>query len=168
MLAALGVGWRPAFTRTCSRTAVCMRFQVPSLRHVRSSFHTVDQGGNACGKARALAASAIYREDGIDPFTHIGLRGCPPGLAGGMNGSRIAHSRSLISTSDNCFAASFYLFPLSPLGILFPFSLLLYFTIWHASLPSPSPGHFIGLALSLLPSQAFAHSLLHHEYRRVA
>jgi hypothetical protein len=86
------------------------------------------------------------------------VRGCPPGLAGGMSGSRIAHSLSLTSTSDNFFAASFHLFPLSPLGILFPFSLL-YFTIWHASRPRRSPGHFIGLVLSHLPSQAFAHSL---------
>jgi hypothetical protein len=35
MIAALGVGLRPAFMRTCSRNAVCMRFHVPSLRHFR-------------------------------------------------------------------------------------------------------------------------------------
>jgi hypothetical protein len=35
MMAALGVGSRPCFTRTASRSAVCMRFQVPLLRHVR-------------------------------------------------------------------------------------------------------------------------------------
>lgn len=28
---AQGVGWRPCFTRTCSRKVVCIRFQVPSL-----------------------------------------------------------------------------------------------------------------------------------------
>ena len=35
IIAALGVGSRPCFTRTCSRSAVWMRSQVPSLRHVR-------------------------------------------------------------------------------------------------------------------------------------
>ena len=35
MMAALGVGSRPWLTRTASRTAVCIRFQVPSLRQVR-------------------------------------------------------------------------------------------------------------------------------------
>jgi hypothetical protein len=35
MMAALGVGSRPCLTRTCSRSAVCMRSHVPSLRHVR-------------------------------------------------------------------------------------------------------------------------------------
>jgi hypothetical protein len=46
--------------------------------------------------------------------------------------------------------------------MLFPFSLLLYFTIWHTSLLSHSPGHLIGLALHHIPSQAFAHSLLYY------
>ena len=35
IIAALGVGSRPCFTRTCSRNAVWMRSQVPSVRHVR-------------------------------------------------------------------------------------------------------------------------------------
>ena len=35
MIAALGVGSRPALTRTCSRKAVCIRCHVPSLRHLR-------------------------------------------------------------------------------------------------------------------------------------
>ena len=35
MMAALGVGSRPAWTRTCSRKAVCIRCQVPSLRLLR-------------------------------------------------------------------------------------------------------------------------------------
>src|SRR2546423_12992489 len=35
MMAALGVGSRPCFTRTASRRAVWMRSQVPSLRQVR-------------------------------------------------------------------------------------------------------------------------------------
>jgi hypothetical protein len=35
MIAALGVGLRPAFTRTASRKALCIRLQVPSLRHLR-------------------------------------------------------------------------------------------------------------------------------------
>jgi hypothetical protein len=35
IIAALGVGSRPCFTRTCSRSAVWIRSQVPSLRHVR-------------------------------------------------------------------------------------------------------------------------------------
>src|SRR5207249_9062221 len=34
IIAALGVGSRPCFTRTCSRRAVWMRSQVPSVRHV--------------------------------------------------------------------------------------------------------------------------------------
>ncbi len=35
MIAALGVGSRPCFTRTCSRNAACIRCHVPSLRHRR-------------------------------------------------------------------------------------------------------------------------------------
>jgi hypothetical protein len=35
IIAALGVGSRPCFTRTCSRSAVWMRSHVPSVRHVR-------------------------------------------------------------------------------------------------------------------------------------
>src|SRR5207248_5087785 len=35
IIAALGVGSRPCLIRTCSRNAVCMRSQVPSVRHVR-------------------------------------------------------------------------------------------------------------------------------------
>ena len=35
IMAALGVGWRPALVRTCSRKAVCIRFHVPSLRQRR-------------------------------------------------------------------------------------------------------------------------------------
>ena len=35
MMVALGVASRPCFTRTASRSAVCIRFQVPLLRHVR-------------------------------------------------------------------------------------------------------------------------------------
>ena len=35
MIAALGVGWLPSFTRTAWRKAVCIRLQVPSLRHLR-------------------------------------------------------------------------------------------------------------------------------------
>jgi hypothetical protein len=52
IIAALGVGSRPCFTRTCSRSAVWMRSQVPSLRHVRKYAQTVDHGGKSCGRAR--------------------------------------------------------------------------------------------------------------------
>src|SRR5712692_7476237 len=53
------------------------------------------------------------------------VRGCPPGLAGGIRGSRILHSLSLTSLGEllRC------IFP----PLLFPFSLLGYFFLCYSS-----------------------------------
>src|SRR5713226_1900199 len=97
MIAALGVGLRPCFRRTHSRKAVCMRFQIPVLRQARKLLHTVDQGGNSCGKARHwLPVRSRYKMALITSRILV-VRGCPPGLAGGISGSRILHSFSVTS-----------------------------------------------------------------------
>src|SRR6266702_748734 len=54
------------------------------------------------------------------------VRGCPPGLAGGMSGSRTAHSFSVRSTS---VAESFHFSTSS----IFPLFLLLYYTTFHTA-----------------------------------
>src|SRR6266700_3969845 len=115
MMAALGVGSRPCRTRTCSRNAVCIRFQVPSLRHVRQELHTVDQGGNSCGKARHWQpVRSRYKMALITSRISV-VRGCPPGLAGGISGSRILHSLSVTSLGSLLR----FIFP--PLLSTFPF-----------------------------------------------
>src|SRR6266566_9758890 len=90
------------------------------------------------------------------------VRGCPPGLAGGISGSSMAHSRSRETRLGSFFVSSPHLFPRSLSGILFSFSLLPYFTTRHAFLPIPSSGPFIGLIPPHPPSQAFAHSLSYY------
>ncbi len=54
------------------------------------------------------------------------VRGCPPGLAGGMSGSRMAHSFSVRSTS---VAESFHCSTSSH----FPLVLLFYYTTFHTA-----------------------------------
>jgi hypothetical protein len=127
MIAALGVGWRPAFRRTCSRNAVCMRFHVPSLRQVRKELHTVDQGGNSCGKARALTAGAIHREDGIDHFAYVGRARMPTGL-GGRNEwleDRPFPLTHITGITSSLHLSTSSLFPLSGFSFLFHSSCIL-------------------------------------------
>ena len=82
MMAALGVGWRPAFTRTCSRRVVCIRFHVPSLRHVRSFLHTVVEARKLMRQGTPLAPCPIQVQNGIDHFSDVGGSWVPAWLGG--------------------------------------------------------------------------------------
>src|SRR5205807_10249278 len=82
------------------------------------------------------------------------VRGCPPGLAGGISGSRILHSLSVTSTS---IASSLHLSTSS-----LPFSFVTLPLLYHLAgvLAEPLSKPIYRLVLSHLASQAFAHSLL--------
>jgi hypothetical protein len=65
MIAALGCGLRPIQVRSCSRSAVWMRSQVPSKRQRRNHQYTVGHGGNSFGKSRHWQPVRITYEDRI-------------------------------------------------------------------------------------------------------
>jgi hypothetical protein len=72
MIAALGVGSRPCFTRVFSRSAVWMRFQVPSLRHVRKYVQTVVEARKIVRQGSPLASRAVQVHKSIEHFAHLG------------------------------------------------------------------------------------------------
>src|SRR5712692_2136389 len=129
------------------------------MSQLYTGVNAVDQGGNSCGKARHWQPVRSRYKLALITSRRSVVRGCPPGLAGGISGSRIAHSRSRETRLGSFFVSSPHLFPRSLSGILFSFSLLPYFTTRHASLPIRSLGPLIDLIPLHRPSQAFAHSL---------
>src|SRR2546421_4667147 len=96
-MAALGLPSRPWLKRTASRNAVCIASHTPVSRHVRKYVHTVDQLGKSWGNARQAHPLRTREKMALTTSRIFVVRGCPPGLAGGINGSRMLHSASVRS-----------------------------------------------------------------------
>jgi len=92
-----------------------------------------------------LAPRAIQVQNGSDHFARIGGSGVSSWLGG--RDQRFEDPPLVVGYID-LFTS------------LFPLFLFLSCITWQLSSPSRSPSPFIGLILSHLPSQAFAHSLL--------
>jgi hypothetical protein len=104
-----------------------------------SSSRRSKRRGNSWGKARNFRPVRSMERMALIPSRMAVVRGCPPGLAGGMSGSRIALSSSLrsrgIASSLHLSTSSLW----SLLGILF------------LSLTPPSFYHVLPLLAEPLP-----------------
>ena len=97
MMAALGVRSLPSTSRTSGRRVSWTFAHVPSSVHLRKYLYTVCQEGRSCGSIRqAHPVRSTYRL-ALTTSRRSTVRGLPPGLAGGSNGSKASHWSSVRS-----------------------------------------------------------------------
>src|SRR5690348_1160653 len=97
MMAALGVASRPWLERMASRKVVWIVSHTPLSRQLRKYVHTVDQLGKSWGNALQPHPLRTRYKMALSTSRIFVMRGCPPGLAGGIKGSRMLHSASVRS-----------------------------------------------------------------------